>query len=64
MILEQLLATARNAKLGGETNPLTGDTPLSAGQDIIHQQIDRTRAALIARAAPLGVNRLLNEAEK
>jgi Rod binding domain-containing protein len=58
MILEQLLSSTRKASLGGN-NPLTGNTELAAGQDIVHQQIDRTRAELIARAAPLGVARLL-----
>ena len=64
MILEQLLATTRNARLGGHANPLTGDTPLNAGSDSLHQQIDRHRAALIASSTPLGTRRLLEAAPR
>ncbi|WP_439534497.1 hypothetical protein [Polymorphobacter sp.] len=61
MIVEQLLASSRKASLAGSDNPLTGGGDLLAGQDIVHEQIDRTRAELIARAAPLGIARLLKE---
>lgn len=61
MILTQLLATSRKASLG---EALAGDTPLTAGQGLIHEQTDRLRAEAIARAAPLGVARLIENTSK
>ena len=62
LVIQQLLASARKASFG---QSLAGDTPFSSNQEAIDQQVDRQRAALIARAAPLGVGRLLAaEAER
>ena len=59
MVLEQVLRHARKA---GPGVPLAGDQMLGAGKDLVEEQVDRQRAALIARAAPLGVARLLEAA--
>jgi hypothetical protein len=59
MVLEQVLRHARQA---GPGTPLGGDQLLGAGKALVDEQVDRQRAALIARAAPLGVARLLEGA--
>ena len=51
LIVESLLRSARAAKLG--------DDGLGASGDTVHDLQDRQRAEAIARAAPLGVARLL-----
>lgn len=60
MVLEQVLRHARNA---GPGDHLAGDQMFGAGKELVEEQIDRHRAALIARAAPLGVVRLLDGAK-
>ena len=58
IIAETLLRSARAASLGDDG--LAGsDANLSAGADNVRAMIDQARAEAIARAAPMGVARLL-----
>jgi len=64
IIAETLLRSARAAALGDDglgdsAMPGGGATGLSAGADGIRDMIDHARAEAIARAAPMGVARLL-----
>lgn len=54
LIATTLLRSARAASLG--------DDGLGTGGDHVRDLVDRTRAEAIARAAPLGIARLLNPA--
>ncbi|WP_426164927.1 hypothetical protein [Sandarakinorhabdus sp. DWP1-3-1] len=56
LIAETLLRSARAAKLGDDGLGDTGDS--------IRDMVDHQRAEAIARAAPIGVARLLAEARK
>jgi hypothetical protein len=58
MIIAQLLASSR------PKTSLAGPSPLTAGQDILHQQTDRIRAEAFARAAPLGIARAIESASQ
>ncbi|MEI6419302.1 MAG: hypothetical protein WCO82_09555 [Sphingomonadales bacterium] len=51
LIAERLLKGARAARLG--------DDLLGANSDMVRDQIDHARAEAIARAAPIGIARLL-----
>ncbi len=51
LIIESLLHAARAARLG--------DDGLGASGDTVRDLVDRQRAAAIARAAPIGIARLL-----
>lgn len=53
MIAERLLKSARAARLG--------DDLLGGNSDIVRDQIDHARAEAIARAAPIGIARLLQQ---
>lgn len=54
MILTQLLATQRPAP----------ETPLTAGQSLMHDRTTRLRAEAIARTSPLGITALIENAPK
>lgn len=56
MIIAQLLTGSR------PKTSLAGPSPLTAGQDIMHQQTDRLRAEAFARAAPLGIGKAIESA--
>lgn len=58
MIISQLLTSSR------PKTSLAGQTPLTSGQEIIDQQIDRMRAELMAREAPLGIGKSIGSAEQ
>ncbi len=58
MIIAQLLASSR------PKTSLAGRSPLTAGQDILHQQTDRIRAEAFARAAPLGIAKAIERASQ
>jgi Rod binding domain-containing protein len=52
LIVRSVLQSARNAKLGDDGLGATGDN--------VRDMVDSVRAEAIARAAPLGVAKLLN----